>query len=86
MATTTMKKKVSANGTGRSRREIAEEKLGELADIRIDLEERAERARHRMYAGMLRAHKAGMTYDDIAGVTGLSKIRVSQVLAEQRDK
>lgn len=49
-----------------------------------DAEEKATEARHRGYATMLKAYNAGLTYDEIADITGLSKIRVSQVLAEQR--
>lgn len=45
----------------------------------------AKTAKHKMFAGMLRAYNAGLTYDEIAEITKLSKIRVSQVLAEQRE-
>lgn len=41
--------------------------------------------KHRMFAGMLKAFNAGLTYEEIAEITKLSKIRVSQVLAEQRE-
>jgi hypothetical protein len=64
--------------------EVATEKLTGLSDARKASEATAQRDRHRMYAGMLRAYGMGLTYDDIAEITGMSKIRVSQVLAEQR--
>lgn len=72
--------------TNIKRKEVAVEKLTALSDGRKQAEENAERKRHIMFAGMLKAFDAGMTYDEIADVTGLSKIRVSQVLAEQRGK
>ena len=70
--------------TNIKRKEVAVEKLTALSDGRKQAEEVAERKRHTMFAGMLKAYDAGMTYEEIAEVTGLSKIRVSQVLSEQR--
>jgi hypothetical protein len=67
------------------RKETAVVKLTGLAESCIDAENEATKKRHRMYAGMLKAFNAGMTYEEIAGIVGLSKIRVSQVLAEQRE-
>lgn len=67
-----------------ARKAKAVEKLSELVDARDKAEKLADRARHRMYRGVLKSFDAGLTYAEIAEITGLSKIRVSQVLAEQR--
>lgn len=72
--------------TNIKRKEVAVEKLTAMSDARTAAEEVAERKRHVMFAGMLKAFDAGMTYDEIADICKLSKIRVSQVLAEQRGK
>lgn len=67
------------------RRETAIVKLTELAERSDKSAATAEKDRHRKFAGMLKAYNAGLTYDEISEITGLSKIRVSQVLAEQRN-
>ena len=72
--------------TNIKRKEVAVEKLTAMSEARKAAEEVAERKRHVMFAGMLKAFDAGMTYDEIASICDLSKIRVSQVLAEQRGK
>lgn len=75
---------VRRRNVNEGRKELAREKLTGLSDDRVRAEEVATRKRHRMYAGMLKAFNAGLSYDDIAAIVGLSAIRVSQVLAEQR--
>lgn len=72
--------------TNIKRKEVAVEKLTAMSDARKEAESLADRKRHVMFAGMLKAFDAGMTYEEIADITGLSKIRVSQILAEQRGK
>lgn len=69
-----------------ARAETAREKLSGLTEKADASQEVADRDRQRKFAGMLRAFDAGLTYEEIAEITGLSKIRVSQVLAEQREK
>lgn len=76
----------SSNGSRPDRREIATERLTGLATTANADEERATKSRHRMYAGMLKAHRAGLTYEEIAAITGKSRIRVSQILSAQRAK
>lgn len=71
--------------TNTRRRDTAYEKLTDLSDERNRAEEQADKKRHKMYSGMLKAFNAGLTYDEIAEITQLSKIRVSQVLADQRN-
>lgn len=67
------------------RKDTAVTKLTEISQRSDKSAAVAERDRHRKFAGMLKAFNAGMTYDEIADVTGLSKIRVSQILQEQRN-
>lgn len=69
-----------------ARRSTAVEKLTAMAEKNEQSAEAARRDLHRMYAGMLKAFDSGLTYDEISEIVGLSKIRVSQVLAEQRAK
>lgn len=85
-AATTRTAPVRRRGANEGRKEMTREKLTELSDARVRAEEVATNKRHRMYAGMLKAFNAGLSYDDIAEIVGLSAIRVSQVLAEQRNK
>lgn len=68
-----------------ARKEKAVEKLTSLVEKWDAAEEAVVEARHKAYAGCLKAFNAGMTYEEIAEVTQLSKIRVSQVLQEQRN-
>lgn len=72
--------------TNPNRAETARVKLTEVTEQSAASDERASRDRQRKFAGVLRAYNAGLTYEEIADITGLSKIRVSQVLAEQREK
>jgi DNA-directed RNA polymerase specialized sigma24 family protein len=48
---------------------------------------RAVAKRQKKFRSMLRAHEAGAaTYRDLAEISGLSEIRVAQILREQREK
>lgn len=69
-----------------SQKETAVAKLTEQVQKADAAETTATKERHRKFAFMLKAFNGGLTYDEIAEITGLSKIRVSQVLAEQREK
>lgn len=68
-----------------TRKAKATEGLGKMADESHKADKLAKNRKHRMFAGMLKAYNAGLTYEEIADITKLSKIRVSQVLAEQRE-
>lgn len=72
--------------TSAKKTDMARTKLTEWAEASDKADKDATRLRHRMYAGMLKAFNAGLTYNEIAEITGLSSIRVSQVLAEYRNK
>lgn len=72
--------------TSSKKTETARVKLTEWAEESSAADKAATRLRHRMYAGMLKGFNAGLTYNEIAEITGLSSIRVSQVLAEYRSK
>lgn len=84
--TTTKRRKARVPSTARaaSRRDVAIDRLTAIAEDRTAKLAAERKATARMYAGMLKAHTAGLTYDEIATITGLSRIRVSQVLSEQR--
>lgn len=75
-----------ARTTNAKRTDTARTKLTEWANDSIEADAMATKKRHRMYAGMLKAFNAGLTYNEIAEITKLSSIRVSQVLAEYRNK
>lgn len=67
-----------------ARRELATAKLTELVEARTTAERMAEKKRHATFAGMLKAFDMGLKYEEIAEIVGCSKIRVSQILQEQR--
>jgi hypothetical protein len=48
-------------------------------------ERKADRERQREFRGILKAHAAGLTYEEIHDIVELSNIRVSQILREQRE-
>lgn len=58
--------------------------LQRLATQREGLRDAAEEAQVKLYAAMLDAYDQGLTYQEIAGAVGLSRIRVCQVLKEER--
>lgn len=67
------------------RKDVAVEKLTALAKKSDRSDVIATKDRHRKFSGMLKAFNAGLTYDEISEITKLSKIRVSQILQEQRN-
>ena len=71
--------------TNEKRRDVAKEKLTGLVEAWDAAEDVVVAKRHKAYAGMLKAFNAGLTYAEIAEISGLSHIRVSQILAEQRN-
>lgn len=48
-------------------------------------EAKAKRSRNKKFAQMLKAANAGVTYREIAQISGLSEIRVAQILRAERD-
>jgi len=69
-----------------NRKETARQRLTELSAVRSRDEARAERSRRKFFKGMLKAFNAGLTYREIADISGLSEIRVSQILRQVREE
>lgn len=66
----------------------AERALNALSDAVADrdtAEARLDRAHARVGRLSLRAHKAGLTYKEIAELIGRSEIRVAQILRAERE-
>lgn len=68
-----------------TKRQKAREKLTDITDTRRKAEDRAAKARKKQSAFILRAHKAGLTYAELATITGLTPIRVAQILRAERE-
>lgn len=63
------------------------EKVSARTDTRQQDEERAEKSRKRQFRSMYLAQKkGGVTYRELSEITGLSEIRVAQILREERGK
>lgn len=62
------------------------EQLQEMVARREQAQGHAEDAQDGLYAAMLAAYEAGASYRQIAAATGLSRIRVGQVLKLQRQR
>lgn len=63
------------------------ERLTAAAEARSTAERRAEIKRRKLFRAMLTAHESGeLSYRDIHEITGLSEIRVAQILRAEREK
>lgn len=70
-----------------SRKQKATERLTLATEARNSAEDRANKRRAKLYRIMSKEQAAGnLTYREIAAITGLSEIRVAQVLREERDR
>ena len=67
-----------------ARKSKAEEKLAALAKARNQAELDAVKKRRTLFKGMLRAFDAGVTYDELSNITGLTTVRVAQILRDER--
>lgn len=66
-------------------RDIARQKLADLASQRDSAERLADVRRQKLYAGCLKAFERGLTWKEIAKIAGVSEVRVGQILRDQRD-
>lgn len=68
-----------------ARRETAMARLTDVTSERVAAEDRAARLRRKQFTYILRSHKAGLTYREIAQITGLTEIRIAQILRAERE-
>ncbi len=69
-----------------NRRDKAVDRLKVLATERDKAEAVALSSRKKLFTGVLKAFNAGMKYRELADITGMSVVRISQILVEQREK
>ena len=69
-----------------AKKDRAREKLTALCRESDRDEVKAVRSRHRKFAFMPKANDAGVTYRELAEISGLSEIRVAQILRAEREK
>ena len=72
--------------TARERkRDKAREKLAAVTAARQNAEQQAEALRHKQFRFILKAHQSGLTYRECAQITGLTEIRIAQILRAERE-
>lgn len=69
-----------------SKKAILMQRLVAKARRRLDILAKAEGAADDLYAFMLKCQEEGLPYNEIGECVGLSRIRVAQVLREQRER
>ena len=70
-----------------TRKEKAIERLSTATTQREQAESRAAKRRAKLFKLMYREQAAGnLTYREIAEITGLSEIRVAQILRDERER
>lgn len=69
-----------------SRKEQARADLVDATAQRKAAEDRAVKKRQKQFRKCLKAAEAGLTYREIHDITGLSEIRVSQILRDERER
>lgn len=70
-----------------SKKQKAIERLTLATEAREAAEERAKKRRAKLFRLMSKEQAAGnLTYREISEITGLSEIRVAQILREERDR
>jgi DNA-directed RNA polymerase specialized sigma24 family protein len=67
------------------RRATAREKLVKVTEDRKAAEDKADRLRRKQFRFILKSHQSGLTYREIAAVTGLTEIRIAQILRAERE-
>lgn len=68
-----------------TRKEIARRKLKERTSARDKARDQANKRQQALYTGCLKAYNMGLTYREIASITGLTEIRISQILRQERE-
>ena len=75
----------STNTQRERRRAKAMEKLEAVTEARIEAEQKADALRHKQFRYILKAHQNGLTYRECAEITGLTEIRIAQILRAERE-